>query len=223
MPTFAKAPASLFSVKRPLLYYITDRRQLPGDRIAALVARVKSAVSRGVDFVQVREKDLCDLELFNLAKEIVRLARRTPCKVLVNGRLDVAVACGAHGVHLPSTGIDVRDVTKHIPRGFLVGVSTHSLQEALRAQAGGADYILVGPVFRTESKTGYGPPMGLAPFRRICSAVSVPVLGLGGIRSDRISAVLGAGAAGIAGITLFQKNESRLLRDRGWNFLGKGF
>ncbi len=209
MPTFAKAPGFLFPTRRPLFYYITDRRQLSGDQVAGLLVRVKRAVSRGIDFIQVREKDLPDLVLFHLAEEVVRLTRHTPCKVLVNGRLDVAVACGAHGVHLPATGIDVRDMKRYLPASFLVGVSTHSLHEARRAEAGGADYLLLGPVFRTESKAQYGAPLGLAAFKKICAALSVPVLGLGGISADRISAVLEAGAAGVAGITLYQENRDQ--------------
>jgi thiamine-phosphate pyrophosphorylase len=156
--------------------------------------------------VQLREKDLPDRELCSLAAAAVRIARHTRCRVLVNGRLDVAVAAGAHGVHLPASGLTLEDVRSAVPRGFLVGVSTHSLREARTAADSGADYILLGPVFHTPAKAGYGRAMGLHRFRRIVSAVGIPVYGLGGIRPALIPAVLQAGAMGVAGIRLFEQD-----------------
>jgi thiamine-phosphate pyrophosphorylase len=186
---------------------------LPSASITVLLRKVKRAVSWGVDFIQLREKDLSDLELFHLTINAVRLARGTTCGILVNGRIDVALAANAHGVHLPSTGLESADLRPHLPRGFLVGVSTHSLGEARRAAASGADYILLGPVFRTASKIRYGKPLGLRCLKRVCSAVNIPVLGLGGIQPNGISPVLSAGACGVAGIGLFQQELALVSRE----------
>lgn len=190
----------------PLLYYITDRKQLAEH---SLLSYIRRAVSRGVDFIQIREKDLADRELFELARRAVSIAEGTRCRILVNGRADIALAAGAHGVHLPSAGLRVTDLKTWLPRGFLVGVSAHSLPDATRASAAGADYVLLGPVFPTESKLGYGPPLGLDYLRRVCARVPLPVFGLGGISIDRIDTVVETGAAGVAGITLFQKQKHR--------------
>jgi thiamine-phosphate pyrophosphorylase len=181
--------------------------------MAVLLRAINHAISWGVDFVQLREKDLADGELFRLTTHAVRLARGTTCRILVNGRIDVALAAKAHGVHLPSAGLESADARPHLPRGFLVGVSSHSLREARRAAAGGADYILLGPIFRTASKIRYGRPLGLVPLKRVCHAVHVPVFGLGGIQPKNVSSVLSAGACGVAGIGLFQKRLDVCSRD----------
>lgn len=202
MPGSRKARTAAFPVRRPLYYYVTDRRQL---RPQDFRARIRRLIRWGIDFVQIREKDLADRDLFLLARDVVALARSTGCRVLVNGRADVALAAGAHGVHLPSSGLRADDVRRWLPDGFLVGVSVHSEREAMRAWASGADYVLVGPIFATPSKASQGPPLGLAGFREICCAISLPALGLGGISAGTVKAVLDAGAAGVAAIRLFQE------------------
>jgi len=174
-----------------------------------LMECVRRAVRWGVDFVQIREKDLDDRDLFDLTARIVRTAAGTPCRVLVNGRADVALAAGAHGVHLPGNGIDPVLLRPMLPPGFLMGVSTHSIREVRRASAAGADYVLFGPVFPTASKARYGPPLGLARMRRACATAAVPVIALGGMRFDRLPQVLESGASGIAGIAMFQQDLTR--------------
>jgi len=176
---------------------------------------MRRAILWGVDFIQIREKDLTDRELFDLTRRTVALTRGTACRVLVNGRADVARAAGAHGIHLPSASLAPGDLHPRLTHGMIVGISTHSLAEARRAAARGAHYILLGPVYPTPSKLPYGSPMGLRRFGRICSAIRIPVLGLGGIRSDSIDPVLDAGAAGVAGISLFQRDLDRLKMLRG--------
>ncbi len=173
----------------------------------SLLSCMQRAISWGVDIIQIREKDLSDRELFELTEKALSLARETSCRILVNGRADVARAAGAHGVHLPSAGLRIRDLHPNLTRGLILGFSAHSLREARLACEQGAHYILLGPVYPTESKLAYGPPMGLARFSRICKEISIPVLGLGGIHEDSIRPVLAAGAAGIAGISLFQREE----------------
>lgn len=162
-----------------------------------------------MDCIQIREKDLPDRELLELTCRVVALARATPCKVLVNGRADIALAAGAQGVHLPARGFQACDLRAWLPREFLIGVSAHSLREARLAARAGADYLLLGPIFPTPSKIQYGAPLGLACLRRVCRSVPVPVLALGGMCLERVSEVMAAGAAGIAGISMFQNELDR--------------
>lgn len=191
------------SSSRPVFHFITNRAQ-PGGHPLRRVMR--QAMAAGVDFIQVREKDLCDRSLFDLVCGAVSLARGTGCRILVNGRADLALAAGAHGVHLPSAGLRACDLVSRMPPQFLVGVSTHSLEEARRAENDGAHYILLGPVFRTASKARYGNPIGLDTVEKVCRAVAIPVIALGGIDWGSVPAVLRSGAAGVAGITMFQAN-----------------
>jgi len=208
--TFEKDRGATLPAKRPLFCYITDRRLLPDGSVGALLEHIESAIAAGVDLIQLREKDLTDRELFDLASGAARRARGTSCRILVNGRLDIARAAGAHGVHLPSRGLSAADLASCLPRGFLLGVSTHTLGEARRAAAAGAHYLLLGPVFPTPSKTG-SRPLGLRRLQRACAAIPVPILGLGGIGPAEISSVLAAGACGVAGIRLFQQDPTHLL------------
>jgi thiamine-phosphate pyrophosphorylase len=195
------------------LYYITDRTQIKSGTLEACITR---AIAAGIDAVQIREKDLPARRLLALAESAARLARRQGhTRVIVNDRLDVALAAHAHGVHLGTRSLPVDLVRQLAPREFMVGVSCHSLEEALRAEAAGADYLLLGPIFATPSKLQYGPPLGLAKLREVTSQVSIPVLALGGITVDRATACRENGAAGIAGIRIFQDCESleELVRD----------
>jgi thiamine-phosphate pyrophosphorylase len=127
---------------------------------------------------------------------------------MVNDRLDVALAAKAHGVHLGTRSMPVELVRSLEPQEFVVGVSCHSLEESLTAQAAGADYILLGPIFATPSKLAYGPPLGLAKLRELTLQVTIPVFALGGISRDRAAICLQNGAAGIAGIRIFQDCDS---------------
>lgn len=123
--------------------------------------------------------------------------------MLVNDRLDVALATGADGVHLRTTSLPVSEVRRTFAN-FLIGVSTHSLAEARAAEEGGADFIVCGPVYETPSKREFGPPLCLEKLAEVCRAVTIPVLALGGIKGSNFRRALDAGAAGIAGIGLFQ-------------------
>jgi len=199
----SKDSSGNFPADRPVFYYITDRKQLAGRPI---IPKIRRAISCGIDFIQIREKDLPDKVLFELTCKAVSLARKGRSKIIVNGRADIALAAGANGVHLPTAALKISDLRSWLPRSFLIGASTHSSREARRAFAAGADYVLLGPVFSTESKALFGPPLGLDCLRRACSSLCAPVLGLGGIRAESVESVLEAGAAGIAGISLFQND-----------------
>jgi thiamine-phosphate pyrophosphorylase len=191
-----------FPNRAPVFYYITDRKQLAGISLPACIRR---ALDWGVDYIQIREKDLSDRALFELTCKVVKLANKTNCKVLVNGRPDIAWAAGAAGVHLTSAGLRVSEIIHWLPKKMIVGVSVHSINEARHAFSTGAHYLLLGHVFPTKSKSALGKPLGLEYLRKLCAAVPIPVLGLGGIRPERIQSVLDAGAAGVAAIAMFQK------------------
>ena len=161
--------------------------------------------------MQVREKDLTSRELIILVEEALSATREQGmggARVVVNDRVDVALAGGADGAHLAAHSMPVQVVRRFVPPAFVIGVSCHSLGEAMAAESGGADYLVLGPVFETPSKLGYGPPLGLEELRNVASRIRIPVLALGGITVDRIRPCLEAGASGIAGIRIFQDCES---------------
>lgn len=212
----SKVRRNNFPEKRPLFYYITDSRQL---KRVSIIQCVRRALDWGVDFIQIREKELSERKLYDLTCQVVSMAQNTECQVLVNGRADLALAAGANGVHLPSAGLRISDIRSWIPKDFIVGVSVHSMREIRDAEAQNADYILVGHLFPTKSKEEYGPSLGLDFLRKACKSTSVPILGLGGMNPERIDPVMETGAAGIAGISLFQNSkEFAQLRKRSASF-----
>jgi len=187
------------------LCYVTDRLALGP---VPLLGLIQKAIQAGVDLIQIREKDLGTRPLAELVKAAVESARNSCTRVLVNDRLDVGLAAGAAGAHLGTQSIPARAVRKRVPEGFLVGVSCHSVEDALEAESAGADYVLLGPIFATPSKLRYGPPLGLGKLKEAAGRVEVPVLALGGITVGRVKPCLEAGAAGIAGISIFQTCDS---------------
>jgi thiamine-phosphate pyrophosphorylase len=187
----------------PLRYYITDRLALGG--VGALIANIERQIAGGIDWIQIREKDMDARELLSLARRTVELADVSPKKtrILINSRLDIALAAGAHGVHLPSNSARPDAFRRHAPR-MLVGVSCHDREELVAAEAEGADYVVLGPVFPPLSKAVSGPVLGLERFAELVRTVKIPVIALGGITPESIPACERAGAAGVAGISLFQ-------------------
>jgi thiamine-phosphate pyrophosphorylase len=157
----------------------------------------------GIGAVQIREKDLDDRDLYDLAR-LARTALPPATRLLVNGRLDVALAAGADGVHLPADGVPVGALRKRFGGGALIGRSTHTVEEVERARDEGADYVTFGPVFPTPGK---GAPVGLEGLAR-AAATGVPVLALGGVTLGRFGELAGAGAAGVAAIRLFQSIQN---------------
>ena len=189
--------------RRPLLYYITDRKGLPGEDPLPII---EQAVAAGIDLIQIRERDLPVRRLLALVEEAVKTADAGTTRVLVNDRLDVAVAAGAAGVHLPARGFSVEEVRRSYPE-LLIGASTHNLEELRRAADGGADFAVFGPVFETPLKKAYGRPLGLEKLAEAARAVNIPVLALGGVTLENAADCLRAGAAGLAAISLFQNSS----------------
>jgi thiamine-phosphate pyrophosphorylase len=191
-----------------LIYYITDRRQLP--RAAGespedvLRKQVRAAMRAGVDYVQIREKDLEGRALAELVESIAGMPEKKTARLLVNERADIARSCGADGVHLPADSLPVAAVRNWVGKNWIVGVACHSVAEVERAAEAGADYVLVAPVFDTASKPGM-KPMGLAAFGEICRRAAVPVFALGGVTESNARSCIEAGAKGLAGIRLFQQ------------------
>lgn len=171
-------------------------------------ARIAAAVRAGVDIVQVRDAGLEAGPLLRLTRAAMAAAAGTAARVVVNDRLDVALAAGAAGVHLRGSGFGAVEVRRIAPAGFLVGRSVHAEEEALRLDAEGAcDYLLFGTVFRSASKPAGHPVAGVEALRRICGGVRTPVLAIGGVTIANAPAVRAAGAGGAAAIGLFRHGD----------------
>lgn len=195
-----------------LLYYITDRAQFPGterERRHALLERISAAASAGVDFIQLREKDLSGRELESLARNAVKAVREasSQTRLLINSRTDVALAVGADGVHLRSSDISATGVraiwrSAHAERDPIIAVSCHAGDEVKRAVESRADFVVLGPIF----EKGSAPAMGVEMLRSV-SRCGIPVLALGGVSLANAALCLESDAAGIAGIRLFQEGN----------------
>jgi thiamine-phosphate pyrophosphorylase len=194
-----------------MICLVTDRRRLlaadeaPGARRECLIAQVRYAVDAGVDLIHVRERDLEAAALAALVADLLIIAKGTPARIVVNDRLDVALACGADGVHLRGDSIPIASARRLAPAGFLIGRSVHGLDEAIAAE--GADYLIAGTVFPSTSKPAATPLLGVEGLRAIVHAVDRPVLAIGGVSGERIGEVAAAGAAGFAAISLFMASR----------------
>ncbi len=209
----------MFPSNRPLLYYITDASGRP-DRLSFLLDRIRAAAVAELDLVQIRERDLSGREQYELASAIQRevngwSGQQRP-RLLLNSRPDLAMAAGLAGVHLPGRGLEIGAVRATYPN-LIVGKSCHSAEEVRAAAAAGSHFCVLGPIYPTPSKQGMGEPLG-PEVLAIGRGVGVPVLALGGIDELGAKECLGAGAAGIAAIRLFQDNSSPQLsaRLRAW-------
>lgn len=213
--------------KRPIVCYVTDRKGLEGsDLVEALISSIRSAIAAGVDWVQIREKDLPSRVLLRVATAAVEATKEAhrpglpPARVMVNDRLDLALAAGASGAHLGRESIPTAEAVRwcrsgNAPAGFSIGVSCHSLADAREAEAAGSSYVIFGPVFDTPSKRAFGAPQGIANLAEVCGSLRIPVIAIGGVDSGNAGECLRAGAAGIAAIRLFQEpRAARPLAER---------
>jgi thiamine-phosphate pyrophosphorylase len=188
---------------------ITDSRRLlqpdarVSDRTRAIAALAAAAAGAGIDLFQIREADLDGGALFDIARACVAAVGSTSTRVLVNDRLDVALAAGAHGVHLRSDSFGAREVRALVPGDFLVGRSVHDRAAALEAQQDGADFVIFGTVFPTGSKPAGHPIAGTEELAAVCRAVGLPVLAVGGVSMERVASVVAARARGVAAISMF--------------------
>ena len=202
----------------PRLCLVTDRRRLASFRgvgdvdalaVRALVDQASEAAEAGIDIIHLRERDLEAGALLALTSRVLE-AVAGRAAVVVNDRLDVALAAGADGIQLPERGLPSERVRLVAPGGFIVGRSVHGALDG--ATARDVDYLVFGTVFQSRSKPHGGPPAGIDGLRRACRAVAVPVLAIGGVGLDEVAAVAQAGAAGLAAIDLFLTEPGGLHR-----------
>lgn len=176
------------------LYLITDRKQTK----MPLPDAVRLALQGGVRAIQVREKDVPVQELLALSQELRNLTKEFGAQLFINDRVDVAVAVDADGVHLGHESMPADAVRKIVGPNMLIGVSTHNLDEAKKAEVDGADFVTFGPVFSTPSKMAYGAPVGIEALRIAKNNIRIPVFGIGGIKQENVAEVVLTGADGIA-------------------------
>lgn len=195
--------------QRPILYAITSGATKSSttphdDEFLRILHLAEAAVTAQISLFQIREKTLSARVLFELVSRATKITRGSSTRLLVNDRFDVALAAGADGVHLTSTSLPVRVVRSICGPEFLLGASTHSFETARDARDNGADFVVFGPVFETESKRAYGPPQGLTKLQHVASELQgFPVVAIGGVTLDNAESCFAAGASGIAGIRLF--------------------
>lgn len=177
------------------LYLITDRNKT-GDR--PLIDVVKAALDGGVRAIQLREKDLSSLELYRLATDMRRLTSYYNAKLIVNDRIDIAIAVEADGVHLGVNSVPVCAARTLLGRKKIIGYSAHTIDEALQAEADGADFVTFSPVYKTPSKIIYGSPCGISKLKEAVDSLKIPVFALGGITLENVTETLSTKVAGIA-------------------------
>jgi thiamine-phosphate pyrophosphorylase len=180
------------------LLLVTDRHQTEGRPLISILERVLTVATPAI---QLRERDLAAKDLMALAREVQALVSLRESRLVINDRVDVAMALDGAGVHLRSNSLPVVVARKLVGSQRLIGVSAHSVEEALQAQSDGADYVVLGPIYKTPSKQHFGPPLGLGTLTEACRLVQIPVIGIGGITAARAREVRRAGAFGVAVIT----------------------
>ncbi|HZI93631.1 MAG TPA: thiamine phosphate synthase [Patescibacteria group bacterium] len=181
-----------------LIYLITDRQLRPDLPLPLLISSVARA---GADMIQLREKDLSGADLLECALRVREESGPRGAELFVNGRVDVALAAGAAGVHLPASGLPAAEVRARWGHRLRIGVSAHNLAEAIGAREEGADFITFGPVFETASKVQYGPPVGVERLKEAVAQAGLPVFAIGGINRSTIARLAGIPLAGVAVIS----------------------
>ena len=180
------------------LLVVTDRHQTKGRSLVPLLQRVLAV---GIPAIQLRERDLSVRELVALAREVQAVTASRKSQLLINDRIDVALALEGVGVHLRSNSLPPPVARKMLGPQRLLGMSVHAVEEAMQAEAQGADYLVLGPIYETPSKQMFGPPLGLHTLEKACTLVRIPIIGIGGVTAARAREMRHAGAFGAAVIT----------------------
>jgi thiamine-phosphate pyrophosphorylase len=180
------------------LILVTDRHQTNGRQLVPLLERVGTV---GPSVIQLRERDLSAKDLMVLAREVQRVAEQCGSQFVINDRIDIALALDTAGVHLRSNSLPVSVARRLLGQGRLLGISVHSVDETVRAESQGADYVVLGPVYDTPSKQAFGPPLGLHCVEEACRRVRIPIIGIGGVTAARARDLRHVGAFGVAVIT----------------------
>ena len=188
-----------------LTYSISQRSGLPGKDLGTFALEAAKA---GIDYFQIREKDLSDRALYHLTKEIVETTKGQRMKILVNDRMDIALAAGAHGVQAGIKSAPVAEIRKAGGKDFIIGYSSHSIDEAVRVAEQGATFITFSPIFPTLSKKLVGPAQGISKLEEVVRNIKIPVFALGGIEEANLAELVKIRIAGVAAITLFQRSNS---------------
>jgi thiamine-phosphate pyrophosphorylase len=199
---------------KPVIYLVTSGATTQAttpesDDFARILTLVEAAVAAQIPLLQLREKYLNALVLYELAARAAKITRGTSTRLLVNDRSDIARAAGADGVHLTSSSLTADVIRDTFGSEFIIGVSTHSLEEAQAARNAGGDFVVLGPVFETESKRGFGEPLGLKKLSEVAIALDeFPILAIGGVALENVAECFRAGACGVAAIRLFSDDET---------------
>jgi thiamine-phosphate pyrophosphorylase len=184
------------------IYLISDRKIFPNTD--SMLFAIEKALKAGIKAVQLREKDLPTRTLLDLSYKMRELTSRYGARLFINDRVDIAMCVNADGVHLGQSSIPIYAVRRMLDNcglPFLIGLSTHNIKEALDAVEGGADFITLGPIYKTPSKIQYGEPLGISTLKDIAREISIPVFAIGGIKSSNTKEVIDAGAFGVAVIS----------------------
>lgn len=192
------------ALTRPLLCCVSDGSLRGRESIEEAARRLREAADAGADLIHVREKAVDDATLLAFVRRVMDVTSALPARVVVNDRLDVAIAAGAAGVHLRGDSFSAADARRIAPRDFLIGRSVHSVEEAVAVErGGGCNYLVFGTVYPTASKPAGHAVAGIEALAAVCRAVRLPVLAIGGVTAERAAEIARAGAAGIAAIGLF--------------------
>ncbi|MBI5188854.1 MAG: thiamine phosphate synthase [Nitrospirae bacterium] len=194
------------------LYLITDRKILitlnSELRTPNLLVAIEEALKGGLKAVQLREKDLGTRDLLDMAYRMRELTKKYDAKLFINDRVDIALAVEGDGVHLGQKSIPAHAAKKIVQDKLMIGVSTHSLDEAVKAEKDGADFITIGPIYQTPSKLKYGEPIGIDVLKKVKSKVSIPLFAIGGIKLNKVKEIMNAGADGVALISAILSVEN---------------
>ncbi len=183
----------------PKLYLITDRKLFPTTK--AFLDKIEELLQAGIKMLQIREKDLSTAALYDLSVELRKISKQYGALLLINDRVDIALACQADGVHLGGTSLPVSLVRKMLGPDKIIGVSAHNETEILKAAQTGATFVTFGPIFYTASKAGYGSPVGPEALTKACQKAPLPIYALGGIKPSNVSSLKASGVYGIAAIS----------------------